>query len=70
VAYERTTIFFSEIAKTAGSFIERSWAYLTIKNLLEKAKIDSDESAALKKQALQLALRVRIFIDYEMNCKQ
>uniref|UniRef100_A0A914W6T1 Inter-alpha-trypsin inhibitor heavy chain H3 n=1 Tax=Plectus sambesii TaxID=2011161 RepID=A0A914W6T1_9BILA len=48
-----------DIAKTAGGFIERSWAYLTVRNLLEKAKVDSEESAALKNQALKLALEYK-----------
>uniref|UniRef100_A0A914UZC7 Inter-alpha-trypsin inhibitor heavy chain H3 n=1 Tax=Plectus sambesii TaxID=2011161 RepID=A0A914UZC7_9BILA len=48
-----------DISNTAGGFIERSWAYLTVKNLLEKAKVNSEESAALNNQALKLALEFK-----------
>uniref|UniRef100_A0A914W3C9 Inter-alpha-trypsin inhibitor heavy chain H3-like n=1 Tax=Plectus sambesii TaxID=2011161 RepID=A0A914W3C9_9BILA len=48
-----------DISKTAGGFIERSWAYLTVKNLLEKAKVNSEESETLKNQALKLALKYK-----------
>uniref|UniRef100_A0A914WSY5 Uncharacterized protein n=1 Tax=Plectus sambesii TaxID=2011161 RepID=A0A914WSY5_9BILA len=48
-----------DISNTAGGFIERSWAYLTVKNLLEKAKVDSEKSGALKNQALKFALEYK-----------
>ena len=44
-----------------GGEIERTWAYLTIKKLLDKAKYDavsSAEAQKMKDEALQLSLKV------------
>lgn len=46
-----------------GGQIERAWAYLTIKKLLDKAKYDavsSSEAQKLKDEALELSLKVSL----------
>lgn len=52
--------------KTIGGFVERTWAYLTIKKLLDDAKFgtdDENEAKAFRDRALQLSLKVsKIFL--------
>ncbi len=56
---EQTTV--TRGPKSLGGFVERMWAYLTIKRLLEKTKLEPDDSenSRLKQKALQLSLKVR-----------
>lgn len=47
--------------ETLGGFVERMWAYQTIKKLLEKEKYledDADKKKQLKDRALKLSLKV------------
>lgn len=48
-------------ANTAGDFIERMWAYQTIKKLLKQSELDKcgQSSATLRQTALQLSLKVK-----------
>ena len=42
-------------------FMERLWGYLTIQQLLEEgSKLDGEQAAEKKRQATQLALKVRL----------
>ncbi len=51
---------FRPIIDSVGSFVERSWAYLTIKKLLDQSDIEhaSEKNEKLKSQALSLSLKV------------
>lgn len=58
--------------KTAGEFIERMWAYQTIKKLLKEAQLSyltNSEKEAKRSEALKLSLKVRIlFITMYLQC--
>ncbi len=57
---------------SVGGFVERMWAYLSIKKLLEKSKYNEEDQTnvkALKERALQLSLKVdysRKKLQYDM----
>lgn len=44
---------------TVGNFIERMWAYQTIKWLLKLTELEDDNSDKNRQQALDLSLKVR-----------
>lgn len=45
-------------ASTIGGFIERMWAYQTIKKLLKSAEIEADKKTQYRQKALELSLKV------------
>ncbi len=51
-------VIFRSSGLTMGQVVQRSWAYLNVKKLLERADLEEDNAKSLNKRALQLALKV------------
>lgn len=49
-------------ASTIGGFVERMWAYQTIKKLLKASDLENENQEANRRKALQLSLQVRILV--------
>lgn len=56
-------------ASSIGGFIERMWAYQTIKKLLKKSELEVDQKEALRNKALDLSLQVIFHLVTFTYCK-
>lgn len=54
--------------KTVPGQMERLWAYMSIKQLLDQAEAKNEKEGADKKRALELALKVCLYYYYYLNC--